>query len=169
MIVVMSGLDAGIGLQSVLTDVSAIPMFVQISDLLPKLAQADYFMSPSATQLAAMARMDPQSLQKVANFTIGRQRTGQIRWIDPVNVQGLDIDSTVRLSKETVEVRILDMQCQCVFVIGCHHGAAMLMPQCDGCAFALQFPSAASTIIVFVKMTLTSTTTAITKTGIVER
>ena len=61
-------------------------------------------MDPSATQLAAMARTDPQSLTRVANFTIGRQRMGQIRWLDPVDVRGLDVDATVRLSKDTVEV-----------------------------------------------------------------
>ncbi len=86
-------------------------MALQISELLPKLQQADYTISPSATQLAAMARMEPQSLGKVANFTLRRQRIGQIRWIDPVDVRGLDIDATVRLSKDTVEVCARSCDC----------------------------------------------------------
>ncbi|KAK9831684.1 hypothetical protein WJX74_006108 [Apatococcus lobatus] len=76
----------------------------QISALLPKLEQEDYYMSPSPAQLAAMARSEPHSLAHVANFTIGRQRMGKIRWIEPVDVRRLDLDSTVRFSKDTCEV-----------------------------------------------------------------
>ena len=104
---------------------------VQITALLPKLEQADYFMSPSSTQLAAMARMDPQSLAKVANFTIGKHRAGQIRWIDPVDVRELDIDSTVRLSKDTVEVSNMG-QASCMGVCSAQGGNGFLPPAWDG-------------------------------------
>ena len=83
-------------------------------------------MSPSPAQLAAMARSDPQSLAQVANFTIGRQRMGKIRWIEPVDVRRLDIDSTVRFSKDTCEVRSCTtcgprrrLMQQSSFLIGC--------------------------------------------------
>ena len=78
--------------------------FLQITALLPRLEQEDYYMSPSPAQLAAMARSEPGSLMHVANFTIGRQRMGKIRWIDPVDVRRLDIDGTIRFSKDTCEV-----------------------------------------------------------------
>ena len=80
----------------------------EVSKLLPKLTQPDYYIEPSLTQLAAMARDDPSSLSEVANFVVGRRGVGSIRWIDPVDVRGIDLDSIVALSRGSVEVYLDD-------------------------------------------------------------
>lgn len=58
-----------------------------------------------AAQLAAMARDDPASLGAVANFSVGRRGVGSVRWLEPTDVRGLDLDATVQLSKGSIEVR----------------------------------------------------------------
>ncbi len=55
-------------------------------------------------QLAAMARDDPGSLGAVANFSVGRRGVGSVRWLEPTDVRGLDLDATVQLSKGSIEV-----------------------------------------------------------------
>jgi Nucleoporin autopeptidase len=60
---------------------------------------------PSLTQLAAMAREDPESLAHVANFTVGRPGIGSVHWLEEVDVRGVDVEALVRLSKGGVEVR----------------------------------------------------------------
>ena len=76
----------------------------QLSSLLPSLTQPDYYTEPSLPQLAAMARDDPSSLASVANFTVGRRGVGCVRWLEPSDVRGLDLDATVQLSKGSIEV-----------------------------------------------------------------
>ena len=66
------------------------------------------YVEPSLGQLAAMGREDPSSLAAVSNFTVGRRGMGQIRWLAPVDVRGLDLDGTVMLAKGTVEARLLN-------------------------------------------------------------
>ena len=81
---------------------------VTLSELLPNLTRPDYYTEPSLTQLAAMARDDPSSLADVANFTVGRRGVGSVRWLDPVDVQSVDLDSIVNLSRGSVEVYLDD-------------------------------------------------------------
>ena len=76
----------------------------QLSSLLPSLKQPDYYTEPSLQQLAAMARDDPASLASVANFTVGRRGVGSVRWLEPSDARGLDLDATVQLSKGSIEV-----------------------------------------------------------------
>ncbi len=77
---------------------------MQVAELLPKLSEDDYSIEPSLTQLAAMAREDPRSLASVSGFKVSRQGIGSVRWLDPTDVRGLDVNDTVRLTKGAVEV-----------------------------------------------------------------
>ena len=77
----------------------------QVGQLLPTVAAEDYFVEPPLTQLAAMAREDPDSLAGVANFKIGRRGIGAVRWLDSTDVRGLNVEGTVALSRGSVEVR----------------------------------------------------------------
>ena len=77
----------------------------QVAQLLPAVQAEEYFVEPSLTQLAAMAREDPDSLAGVANFKIGRRGIGAVRWLTPTDVRGLNVDGTVALSRGSVEVR----------------------------------------------------------------
>ncbi|BDA43587.1 Nuclear pore complex protein Nup98-Nup96 [Coccomyxa sp. Obi] len=76
----------------------------EVGQLLPTVQAEDYFVEPPLTQLAAMAREDPDSLAGVANFKIGRRGIGAVRWLDPTDVRGLDVNGTVALSRGSVEV-----------------------------------------------------------------
>ena len=71
---------------------------------LPVLEREEYYLKPSMTQLSAMAREDLDSLASVSNFTVGRDGVGSVRWLDDVDVRGLDLDSIVSLAKGSIEV-----------------------------------------------------------------
>ena len=77
---------------------------MQVAGMLPKLSEDDYSMEPSLTQLAAMAREEPQSLAAVSGFKVSRQGVGSVRWLEPTDVRGMDVNGTVRLTKGAVEV-----------------------------------------------------------------
>ncbi len=51
-----------------------------------------------------MARSDPSSLAAVSNFTVGRRNIGAVRWLEPSDVRGLDLDSILALGKGSIEV-----------------------------------------------------------------
>lgn len=76
----------------------------QVAELLPKVTEDDYSIEPSLTQLAAMAREDPQSLAAVSSFKVSRRGIGCVRWLEPTDVRGLDVNGTVRLTRGVVEV-----------------------------------------------------------------
>lgn len=92
-------------------------MNLQVGELLPRLEPgSDYFLQPSLTQLAAMAREEPDSLAHVANFTVGRPGVGSVRWLEEVDVRGVDVEDLVRLSRGGVEVRTVLPPCACTSV-----------------------------------------------------
>ncbi|PSC76893.1 nuclear pore complex NUP98A isoform B [Micractinium conductrix] len=82
----------------------------QLSAMLPSLKQPDYYTEPSLQQLAAMARDDPACLAEVANFVVGRRGVGSVRWLEPTDVRGLDLDASVQLSKGSIEVYLDESQ-----------------------------------------------------------
>ena len=87
---------------------------VQITEMLPSIAEDDYSIEPSLTQLAAMARDDPDSLGAVSGFKVSRQGIGSVRWLEPTDVRSLNVNSVVRLTKGAVEVRTMpDQSCTC--------------------------------------------------------
>ena len=51
-----------------------------------------------------MAREEPESLQRVANFKVGHRRFGSVTWREPVDVRYLDLDATLVFSQGSVEV-----------------------------------------------------------------
>ena len=51
-----------------------------------------------------MAREDPQSLAAVSSFKVSRRGIGCVRWLEPTDVRGLDVNGTVRLTRGVVEV-----------------------------------------------------------------
>ena len=81
------------------------PALLQVAKILPKLTRTDYTTEPRLEQLAPMAREDPLLLAKVTNFVVARKSIGRIRWLQPVDVRGLDLDAIVRLDTGIVEVR----------------------------------------------------------------
>ena len=65
----------------------------RLSRMLPALRSEDYYVEPSLQQLAAMGRDDPASLAAVSSFVVGRRGFGCVRWLEPVDVRGLDVES----------------------------------------------------------------------------
>ena len=92
------------------------PPLMQISKVLPKVSRPQVYIEPSLTQLAAMAREDEQSLASVANFKVGHRQYGSVRWQEPVDVRGVDLDTAVLFSKGSVEVHMafpqLNLHCR---------------------------------------------------------
>lgn len=80
----------------------------ELAALLPLLQRSEYYTEPSLSQLAAMARDDPMNLSSVSNLTVGRRGVGHVRWLDPTDVRGLDLDSVVELSRGSIEVYLDD-------------------------------------------------------------
>ena len=73
-------------------------------DILPKLEREGYSMEPSMNQLKVMAMDDRDSLAFVANFTVRKDGIGSVRWLDTVDLTGLDIDSIVTLAQGAIDV-----------------------------------------------------------------
>lgn len=80
---------------------------LQISQLLPSTSDDSLYIEPSLTQLAAMAREDPSSLEHVANFKVVHRRHGSVTWLESLDVRGLDLDDIVRISHGAVDVSFL--------------------------------------------------------------
>ena len=76
----------------------------EFASLMPQLTMEDYYFEPSAMQLAAIAREDPDELSKISNFTVGRKDVGFIRWMEPVDVRGINLDDIISLAIGSVEV-----------------------------------------------------------------
>lgn len=72
--------------------------------ILPRLEREGYILEPSMKQLGAMAMDDPDSLAYVANVTVRKEGIGSVRWLDPVDLRNLDIDSIVVLAQGSVDV-----------------------------------------------------------------
>ena len=72
--------------------------------MLPILDREGYSLEPSMKQLAAMAMDDPESLAYVANFTVRREGVGSVRWLDPVDIRNLNVDSIVTLANGSIDV-----------------------------------------------------------------
>ena len=70
----------------------------------PKLTGAGYTTQPSLQQLRALAAQDPGLLAAVSNFVVALDDVGQVRWLQPVDLRGLDLDAIVKMGTGVVEV-----------------------------------------------------------------
>lgn len=71
---------------------------------LGRLAKDDYYYEPSERTLDAMYAADPDILAAVPNFTVGRRNFGTVRWLQPADVRGLNLESTVSIDHGAVSV-----------------------------------------------------------------
>lgn len=76
----------------------------QVAALLPRVSDQEYSVEPGLAQLAAMAREEAGSLGAVSGFRVTRRGIGAVRWLEPTDVRGLDVNGTIRLSRGSVEV-----------------------------------------------------------------
>lgn len=67
----------------------------------PILTKKAYFTIPS---LEDLRQMTPEQLSAVPNFTVGRQSVGQVTWVSPTDVRGLNLDSIVQFKPKEVTV-----------------------------------------------------------------
>ena len=64
--------------------------------ILPKLNGAGYSMSPSIEQMERMfERNGDDALAALDNFTVSNETFGRVKWLEPVDVRGLDLDKIV--------------------------------------------------------------------------
>jgi hypothetical protein len=57
-----------------------------------------------SAQLASRVREDPGVLRALPSFCVVRRGVGSVRWLDPVDVEGVDLDACVSLGRGCVEV-----------------------------------------------------------------
>lgn len=68
---------------------------------LPFLSKDGFYTEPPLKELASR---DMTELQLVEGFTVGRHGVGKVRWIQPVDVRGLDLDLAVDIQQGEVAV-----------------------------------------------------------------
>lgn len=68
---------------------------------LPSQTRSGFYTVPSLAELASQTMAE---LQQVENFTVGREGYGEITWVDPVDVRGLNLDAVVDIQHGEVAV-----------------------------------------------------------------
>lgn len=68
---------------------------------LPYQTKEGFYTVPTMAELASRTMKE---LQSVEGFTVGREGFGEIRWVEPVDVRGLDLDSVVDIQRGEVAV-----------------------------------------------------------------
>lgn len=71
------------------------------SEYLPFQTRDGFYTVPSLSELATMTMKE---LQAVEGFTVGRDGYGEIKWVEPVDVRGLDLDNVVDIQRGEVAV-----------------------------------------------------------------
>lgn len=71
------------------------------ADYLPYLTKDGFYTIPSSSELASKTMKE---LQSVEGFTVGREGFGEIKWIEPVDVRGLDLNIAVDIQRGEVAV-----------------------------------------------------------------
>lgn len=69
--------------------------------LLPRLQRSDYYCSPTLEEMAVLNENDLAALDR---FIIGRRGIGEIRYLYPVDVRGIDLDDSVTIKKGSIQV-----------------------------------------------------------------
>lgn len=72
---------------------------------MPKCSDPEYYMIPSLEELSEMSSED---LSHVEELTVGKRGMGEILWLEPVDVRGLDIEQVVQIKNREVSVYPLD-------------------------------------------------------------
>jgi nuclear pore complex protein Nup98-Nup96 len=75
------------------------------ASLLPKLTKKGYKISPS---LEVLKTYSEEKLTAVSNFVVERKGYGSIAWDDVVDVRGLDVDKSINIVSQSVEVYLLE-------------------------------------------------------------
>lgn len=87
-------------------------LILQIKELLPNLAKTEFSIVPSQTQLAMMLREGgPAAIKQVANFTVQHRTHGSVKWLEPVDVTGLQLADLVIISWRNIDVSTLCLAC----------------------------------------------------------
>lgn len=71
----------------------------------PTCSDPDYYLIPSLEELSAMSN---EELSHVEELTVGKKGMGEISWLEPVDLRGLDIDQVVHIKNREVSVYPLD-------------------------------------------------------------
>ena len=71
----------------------------EVSKLLPVIQNSEYYTMPDLDGLSNMLRGDAHALPRVHGFVIGRKGYGEIKFLEPVNIEGLSICDTVSITR----------------------------------------------------------------------
>ncbi|CAD7704100.1 unnamed protein product [Ostreobium quekettii] len=76
----------------------------EITKLLPRIRDSEYYTRPDARGLANMLRGDGCALKRVHGLTVGRSGYGEVKFLEPVDIEGIDVCDTVTISRGMVSL-----------------------------------------------------------------
>ncbi|KAK4476775.1 hypothetical protein RD792_015935 [Penstemon davidsonii] len=76
----------------------------EVSALMPKLQNIEYYTEPSIEELEAMEKTEPGFCSRVKNFVIGRKDRGSIKFLGEIDIRKLDLESIVQFNDREVIV-----------------------------------------------------------------
>ncbi|KAL3812968.1 hypothetical protein ACJIZ3_014236 [Penstemon smallii] len=76
----------------------------EVSALMPKLQNIEYYTEPSIEELEAMEKTEPGFCSHVKNFVIGRKDRGSIKFLGEIDIRKLDLESIVQFNDREVTV-----------------------------------------------------------------
>ncbi|KAL3814595.1 hypothetical protein ACJIZ3_015863 [Penstemon smallii] len=76
----------------------------EVSALMPKLQNIEYYTEPSIEELEAIEKTEPGFCSRVKNFVIGRKDRGSIKFLGEIDIQKLDLESIVQFNDREVTV-----------------------------------------------------------------
>ncbi|CAD7699982.1 unnamed protein product [Ostreobium quekettii] len=75
-----------------------------ISRLLPAVPQPEYYTRPDLRGLSNMLHADRHALKQVHGLTVGRTGYGELKFLEPVNVEGLNVCDVVSITRGMVSL-----------------------------------------------------------------
>eukprot|EP00803_Ostreobium_quekettii_P005053 evm.model.scf_416.3 EVM.evm.TU.scf_416.3 scf_416:50932-55509(-) len=75
-----------------------------ISRLLPAVPQPEYYTRPDLRGLSNMLHADRHALKQVHGLTVGRTGYGELKFLEPVNVEGLNVCDLVSITRGMVSL-----------------------------------------------------------------
>lgn len=80
----------------------------EVSALMPKLQEKEYYTEPSLQELAEKEMADPGYCSRVNNFVVGRREYGSVKFVGETDIRFLDIESIIRFNNREVIVYVDD-------------------------------------------------------------
>ena len=71
----------------------------KISQLLPTIQNSEYYTRPDLRGLSNMLRGDQDALKAIHGLVVGRRGFGELKFLEPVNIEGLNICEVISITR----------------------------------------------------------------------